>query len=93
MNSIAVANPQADYPIEYDKYGRMAYNPMFHTSHGIPFTEEEKEYLCKFYEYDGAKMMSMAIGKTEKVIQKTVYELREKGLFEFYRKLNKYWIA
>lgn len=39
------------YPIEYDKYGKMFYNPEFHANNGKPWTKvdieayEEKLFL------------------------------------------------
>ena len=77
--------------ITYDSSGRMNYHPDFHTEHGKPLTEEELEYLCKYYEFDGRQMMSMALGKTEKVVSHVVNKLRKSGKFEYYRKLNKHW--
>jgi len=77
--------------ITYDKQGRMSYNPEFHFAHGKPFTESDLEYICKFYEVDEARTISFAIGKTEHTIRSKVDLLRRKGLFEYYRTLNKHW--
>ena len=75
----------------YDKYGRMAYHPEFHFAHRQPFTESDLEYLCKYYESDGASSIGMALGKTQKTITAKVKYLREKQLFEYYKNLNKHW--
>lgn len=80
-----------DDEIIYDKQGRMCYHPKFHFNHGKPFTESELEYICKFYEVDEARTISFAIGRTEHTIRSKVDILRKKGLFEYYRTLNKHW--
>lgn len=77
--------------IEYDKQGRMKYHPSFHTRHKIPLTEEEKEYLCKFYEIDGRRTIAMALGKTETNISQIVHIFRKNGLYEYYKNLHKFY--
>ncbi len=85
--------------IEYTSDGTMKFNPEFHHNHGKRFTEEELEYLCKFYQADGAKVISLALGRTEKVVATKVSSLRKKKradgsqttMFEYYKNLNKYW--
>jgi len=77
--------------ITYDKYGRMAYHPEFHSNHGKPLNETDIEYLCKYWEIDGAKTMSFALGKTEHTLSCKINQLRKQGLFEYYKTLNKYW--
>lgn len=76
--------------ITYDKHGRMQYHPEFHFSHAKPFSEE-LEYICKFYEVDHARTISFAIGRTEHTIRSKVDYLRKKGLFHYYKNLNKHW--
>ncbi|MCZ8514755.1 hypothetical protein O9H85_20465 [Paenibacillus filicis] len=51
--------------IEYDQSGGIKYHPVFHPKHGIPFTDEEMEYLCFFWDYDDARTLAFALGKTE----------------------------
>nr|WP_275900502.1 DNA-entry nuclease [Anoxybacillus rupiensis] len=70
----------------------MKYHPELHPNHGKPFTESDLEYLCKFYEFDGAESISLALGKTEHTILTKVYDLRKRGLFEYYKNLNKHWV-
>lgn len=77
--------------INYNRYNRMEFNPLYHFSHGKPFTESDLEYICKFYDYDGAKMTSLAIGKTEATISSKIHYLRKKGLYSYYKNLNKHW--
>lgn len=77
--------------VVYDNYGRMMFNPTFHFNHGKKFTDEQLEYLCKFYEIDGMKSMAMALGKTEKVIGSKIAQLRRNGKYEYYKNLNKYY--
>ncbi|MDR9794057.1 DNA-entry nuclease [Aeribacillus pallidus] len=78
--------------VEYDNFGRMKYHPSFHENRGKPFTESDLEYICKFYEFDGPELISLALGRTEKTIMTKVYELRKQGLYDYYKNLNKYWI-
>lgn len=76
---------------EYDKYGRLKYHPELHPRHGQPYTEEDKEYLCKFWEVDGRRLMSYALGRPEHSLDAMIYTLRKKGLFNHYKNLNKHW--
>ncbi len=71
--------------ITYDPYGRMQYHPEFHENHGKPFTEDDKEYLCMFYEIDNTRALSYAIGKTEVVLRAKYSILKRQGKVEFYR--------
>ncbi|WP_052523802.1 hypothetical protein [Geobacillus kaustophilus] len=84
--------PADEIPIEYDRWGRMKYHPEFHHNQGKPFTESDLEYLCKFYEIDGPKSISLALGKTERTIRTKVDQLKKRGLYEYYKNLNKYWV-
>ena len=77
------------YAIEYDDANRMRYNPRFHPNHGKQFTEEELEYLCAFYEHDGLKSISMALGRTEMTVATKYMHLKKRGLVEKYRR--QYW--
>lgn len=61
------------------------------TGPGKRFTEEELEYLCKFWEYDGQVRMAYALERSEKNLCKTVYKLRKSGKFDYYKTLNKYY--
>ena len=78
-------------PDVYDKQNRMQYHPEFHTKHGEPYSESEKEYLCKYFEADGAKSIQFALDRTEISVAHKVGDLRRQGLFEYYKNLNKYW--
>lgn len=77
--------------IQFDKWGRMLYHPEFHPNHKQPFTEEELEYLCKYWEHDGRRSMSFALGRPEHSLAVTVARLKKEGLFEYYKNLNKHW--
>lgn len=77
--------------ITYDKQGRMNYHPEFHFNHGKPFEPVELEYLCKFYESDGAADISFALGRTESTLRSKVNSLKKNGLFEYYKNCNKHW--
>lgn len=71
---------------KYDSQGRITYHPDFHFSHRKPFTTEELEYLCKFYEVDDRRTIAFALGKTETVIGSKVASLKKSGLFDYYKK-------
>jgi hypothetical protein len=71
--------------ITFDKLGRMRYHPDFHPNHGRPYTTDELIYICKFYEVDGPRLISFAIGKTELTVMNTVFELRRDGKFEGFK--------
>ncbi|MFU1797485.1 DNA-entry nuclease [Paenibacillus azoreducens] len=75
--------------IQYDKQNRMVYHPDFHFSHSKPFSQEDLEYLCMFYEFDGARTMAFALGKTEHTLRVKYNRLKRAGLVEYYRKCYK----
>ena len=82
MQAVAVA--VVDDGISYDSHGRMHYHPDFHFNHGAPFTEEELEYLCKFYEVDTARSLSFALGRTERTLRTKVDQLKKTGMYQVY---------
>ncbi|WP_150274185.1 DNA-entry nuclease [Paenibacillus tepidiphilus] len=71
--------------IKYDKHYRMLYHPEFHFNHRTPFTTEDLEYLCMFYEHDNARTMSFALGRTEHVCRSKYASLKKRNLVEYYR--------
>ncbi|WP_246168306.1 DNA-entry nuclease [Paenibacillus antarcticus] len=74
--------------ITYDRQGRMEYNPLFHFNHGKHYTTSELIYICKYYEIDGRRNMSLAIGKTIKSITSTVWKLRQSGKWDYYKNFD-----
>ncbi|MBB6452013.1 hypothetical protein HNQ94_000434 [Salirhabdus euzebyi] len=76
---------------KYDKCGRMAFHPDFHTKHQQVLTLSEKEYLCKYWEVDDMRTMAFALDRTESSLASTVCRLKKQGLFDYYKNLNKYW--
>ncbi|MEH6848600.1 DNA-entry nuclease [Bacillus pseudomycoides] len=78
--------------IQYDNQNRMRYHPEFHFAHKLPFSEEDLEYLCKFYDFDNTQAMSFALGKTEKAIVNQVSKLKKAGMFLFYKTLDKHYL-
>lgn len=68
--------------VEYDRYGRMKYNPELHENQGKPWSEEDLEYLIAWYEIIGAEEMSLALGRPEAVIANKVSKLRKSGLMK-----------
>ena len=65
--------------IEYDRSGRMKYNPEFHFNQGQYWTYEEEEYLIKWYDIIGMEEMSLALGRTEATVANKVYRLQKQG--------------
>lgn len=57
------------------------------------FTEEELEYLCRFWEHDGQNLMADALDRDGKSLRSQVNYLRKSGKFEYYKKLNKHWLC
>lgn len=78
---------------EYDSNGRMCFNPDFHENHGKPFTLEDLEYLCKFWEHDDVRTIAFALGRTEATLFNMVKQLRQRGLFDFYKNMNLFWVG
>jgi hypothetical protein len=78
--------------VKYDQWGRILYHPEYHTEHGKPYSEEDLEYLCKFCQVDGLKIMSWALGRPETSISNKLRELKKSGKFTYYQKLNKHWL-
>lgn len=68
--------------VEYDRYGRMKYNPELHENQGKPWSKEDLEYLIAWYEIIGAEEMSLALGRPEAVIANKVSKLRKSGLMK-----------
>lgn len=71
--------------IEYDKRGRLMYHPDFHPNQGKRFTDDETAYLCKFYETDSLKSLSLALGRLERSLEYRIAYLKKAGLFDYYR--------
>lgn len=66
--------------IEYDKYGRMHYNPEFHSKSGTLWNQEDLQYLIDWYDIAGPEEMAFALERTVKTVQMKVTELRKKGV-------------
>lgn len=71
--------------IEYDKRGRLMYHPELHPNQGKPFSDEETAYLCKFFEVDQMKSLSLALGRVEQSLEYRMVYLRKLGLIEYYK--------
>lgn len=67
--------------------GRMQYHPEFHPNHGKPFSQDDLIYMCKFYEIDGPRKISFALGKTEHTVMSRISALRKNGKFEYYKNM------
>lgn len=55
------------------------------------FTEEEMEYLCRFYELDGADSIAYALDRHPLVVRNKVKQLKDDGKFVYYQNLRKYY--
>ncbi|MDP4174175.1 MAG: hypothetical protein Q8933_09425 [Bacteroidota bacterium] len=66
--------------IEYDRFGRMNYNPEFHANNGKLWGKEDVQYMIDWYNIIGPEEMSYALERTIKTIQAKATELRRKGL-------------
>ncbi|QDX91118.1 DNA-entry nuclease (plasmid) [Brevibacillus laterosporus] len=64
----------------------MQFHPDFHSNQGKPYTTEELEYLCRFYEHDHTRTIAFALGRTESTLRKKVDRLRQDGMFEYYER-------
>ncbi|MGG7057564.1 hypothetical protein ACQPUZ_04630 [Clostridium tertium] len=65
--------------IEYDRQGRMRYNPELHDRQGLPWEEDEIEYLIRWYDIIGMEEMSLALGRTENTVTSKVQRMRKEG--------------
>jgi hypothetical protein len=77
--------------IEYDRQGRLKYNPNFHDQQGQVWTEKDNEYLCKYYEVDGREMLSMALSRTPSTVANQVRNLKRAGMYEYFKHLGRHW--
>ena len=82
---------QTDKPVEYDSYGRMKYHPDYHAKHGTIWSEEDLEYLCKYGHYDELQNISLALERTFVTVAEMRKKLKAKGLYDYYKNLNKHW--
>jgi len=67
-------------PVTYDAFGRMNYNPDFHSKHKQPWTTTDQQYLIDNYESDGPEAVSLALERTIHTVMQRASELRGKGL-------------
>ncbi len=58
---------------------------------GKPFTEEDLEYLCRFWDCDGEVMVAYALDRPPATLRTKVYKLKKSGKFDLYKNLNKHW--
>lgn len=74
---------ESAHPVEYDRCGRMKYNPDLHDMQGKPWTDDEKEYLINWYIKIGMEEMSLALDRTEGTIAQKVNQLRSQGKMSY----------
>ena len=77
--------------VEYDKQGRLKYNPLFHPNHKGKWNMEDLSYVCRFYDYDEISSISLGVGRTPQTIANTVSEMKKDGLFTHYKELYDRW--
>ena len=71
--------------IQYDKFGRMLYNPEFHRKDFTRWNEEDTKYLIEWYGIIGSEEMSFALDRTMPSIQHKVSKLRKEGKMNYGR--------
>ncbi|PRR70883.1 hypothetical protein [Clostridium thermopalmarium] len=81
--------------VEYDRFGRIKYNPAFHTKHKTPWSMEDLQYLVNWYDIIGPEEMSFALERPVTAIQQKVTVLRRQGYmkkpdkFGYHRRIKK----
>jgi hypothetical protein len=71
-----------EIPIEYDRFQRLLYNPMFHQKMSTPWNYEDEQYLINWYYIIGPEEMSYALDRTIKSIMQRVVKLKKEGIME-----------
>lgn len=66
--------------IKYDSYGRMVFNPEFHSKSGTVWSKEDLEYLKDWYDIVGPEELSYALDRTIKSVMQKAAVLRKKGV-------------
>ncbi|MGG1571627.1 hypothetical protein [Fictibacillus sp. NRS-1165] len=94
-NNININNDKDNDIYKYDARGRLEYHPDIHPNQGKAWTMNDLEYLCKFYEHDGVRLMAAALGRTEpsvvycaESLKKKMDEKTGKSMFDLYREMN-----
>ena len=86
---------ETEKKLEYDKYGRLKYNPAYHPNQGKPWTTKENIYLCKYYRSargckgSNIKSLSLDMGRTVNSIRSQLLFLRKAGLYDQYKNWDK----
>ncbi|WP_315117923.1 hypothetical protein [uncultured Clostridium sp.] len=65
--------------IQYDKAGRMLYNPEFHPNKGKAWSMEDLQYLKDWYQRIGPEEMSFALGRPMGSIMQKASLLKKRG--------------
>lgn len=82
LNKYTEEYPIKEYPVEYDRWGRMKYNPVFHGKHGKPWTTEDISYLINWWEVTGTIEMSYALERTPGAIEVKIDHLIKVGIMK-----------
>lgn len=86
--NVCVDSQAKEIRVEYDRWGRMKYHPEFHHNYRKSYTVKELAYICKHYGQGNLKTLSLDVGRTEQSLRTLVYQLKKKGLYEYYKNLN-----
>lgn len=68
------------FPLEFDKGGRLKYNPGLHPNQGKQWSKDDLDYLINWYSKIGIEEMSLGLGRSEGTIASKVNILRKRGL-------------
>lgn len=68
------------FPLEFDKGGRLKYNPGLHPNQGKQWSKDDLDYLINWYSKIGLEEMSLALGRSEGTVATKVNILRKDGV-------------
>lgn len=67
---------------------RKRYYPEYHKKHKTRYTLADKVYLARYFEHDGARLMSAALERPVYAILQIVQVMRKSGEWEMYKNLT-----
>jgi len=73
---------EVEEPVTYDRYGRPNANKTYFGRNGMPWEEDEVEYLINWYHIAGPEEMAFALERTSKAVMQKAATLgltKEKG--------------
>lgn len=54
-------------------------------SKGPRITDEEKSYICKFYDIDGPEYIALSLGRSKRVVVETYGKIKRQGKLDLYK--------